>query len=92
MFCLAVLARSRVFGTNPMKLMKTKLFIVLGATILGAVITGCNHQPEESNGGATTNNPPPMVDTNLMNTNSVGAVNVPSVSTTNNVPMTETNK
>lgn len=57
--------------------MKTKLFILLFATILGAVITGCNHQPEESNGGST--NTPSMSDTNLAATNSMGSVNVPSV-------------
>lgn len=67
--------------------MKTKLFIILFATALGAVITGCNHQPEDNSGNTMTNNPP-IVDTNLANTNSMGSINVPTITTSNNVPMT----
>lgn len=64
--------------------MKTKLFIVLFATVIGAVITGCNHQPEENNGGASaTNNA-----TSMPNTNSMGTVNTPTITSSNNVPMT----
>ena len=63
--------------------MKTKLFILLFATILGAVITGCNHQPEENSGASSnsvTSTPPPTPNlTNLAVTNSMGSVNVPSV-------------
>lgn len=69
--------------------MKTKLFIVLFATVLGAVITGCNHQTEENNSvSSMTNSPPPVMNTNLPATNSMGSVNTPTVTTTNNVPMT----
>jgi hypothetical protein len=69
--------------------MTTKLFILLIATVLGAVITGCNRQSDENNPGSSmTNSPPPMVSTNLTETNSMGAVNVPSITTSNNVPMT----
>lgn len=69
--------------------MTTKLFILLIATVLGAVITGCNRQSDENNTGSSmTNSPPPMVSTNLTETNSMGAVNVPSITTSNNVPMT----
>jgi hypothetical protein len=69
--------------------MTTKLFILLFATVLGAVITGCNRQPDENTSGSSlTNSPPPMVSTNLTDTNSLGTVNTPSITTSNNVPMT----
>lgn len=64
--------------------MKTKLFIVLFATVLGAVITGCNHQPEESSPASSMTNNAPA----LPNTNSMGSVNAPTITTSNNVPMT----
>jgi hypothetical protein len=69
--------------------MKTKLFIVLFATALGAITTvGCRHdQTDETSGGNVTNSPPAAV-TNLANTNSMGSVNAPTITSTNNVPMT----
>lgn len=65
--------------------MKTKLFIVLFATALGAIITvGCNHDQNGDNPGDNPTNSQPSV----ANTNSMGAVNAPSITGTNNVPMT----
>ncbi len=64
--------------------MKTKLFIVLFATVLGAVITGCNHQSEENNPGAAMTNSAAA----LANTNSASPVNVPAITATNGAPMT----
>jgi hypothetical protein len=70
--------------------MKLKLFIVLFVTALGAIITvGCNHdQNSENSGESPANSQPSMSATNLANTNSVGSVNTPSITSTNNVPMT----
>jgi hypothetical protein len=65
--------------------MKTKLFIVLFATALGAITTvGCNHNQNGENSGDNPTNSQPLAAV----TNSMGSVNTPPLPGTNSVPMT----